>query len=403
MAIGNMREFQKSFTEQQPLPAASIERAGEIMGSGKLHRYNTGPGETDDAALLEKEFANYVGRRYCVACTSGGFALHIALRALIRSPGAPVLCNAFTLSPVPGAIHNAGGTAIPVETDASLTIDCDDLREAAEAYGARLLVLTHMRGHIADMDAVMAVSAELGITLVEDCAHTMGAYWRGQPSGSHGMAACFSTQSNKHINSGEGGLLVTDDPDLAARAIVNTGSYMFYDTHLAAPAAEHMHAVSGEIPNYSGRMDRLRAAVLRPQLEELEARRAHWNRLYRSLSQRLSEADGIELPRRHAAAEFIGSSLQFWARGLPQDRFPDFLERCARRGVPVAWFGNPEPEGYTSSFRHWRYVTTDRALPRTQELLARLCDVRLPLTFNEEDCVLIGDIIDQSLQATRHA
>ncbi|PWG61884.1 aminotransferase [Spiribacter halobius] len=396
-----MREFPRSFTEQQPIPAAGIERATEVMASGKLHRYNLGPGETDDAALLEQEFAGYVGRRYCVACNSGGFALHIALRALLPERGTPVLCNAFTLSPVPGAIHNAGGVTVPVETDESLTIDCDDLRLAAETHDARFLVLTHMRGHIADMDAVAALCAELGITLIEDCAHTMGAYWRNRPSGAHGTAACFSTQSNKHINSGEGGLLVTDDAELAARAVLYTGSYMFYDSHLAAPPRARVGELSGEIPNYSGRMDRLRAALLRPQLSELEARREHWNALYRRLEGRLAQADGITLPQRHAAAEYVGSSLQFWAEGLALEQFPDFISRCADRGVPVAWFGNPSARGYTSNFRHWRYLSVERALPKTQNVLSRLCDIRLPLTFTEEDCALIGEIIDDSLQATR--
>jgi len=395
-----MRQFPKSFTEQAPLPEASVARATELMRSGKLHRYNLGPGETDDAALLEKAFADQLGRPYCVACTSGGFALHVALRSLLPAPGERVMCNAFTLSPVPGAIHNAGGTPLPVETDDTLTIDIADLYRTATEYGARFLVLTHMRGHIADMDAVMQICEELGITLIEDCAHTMGAEWRGAPSGSHGRVACFSTQSNKHLNSGEGGLLVTDDPDVAARAIFLTGSYMFHHTHLAAPGADHTEAISQDIPNYSGRMDRLRAALLRPQLQALPARRERWDALYAALERRLARIEGVALPRRHAGARFVGSSLQFFLTALPVHRFPEFTARCARQGVPVAWFGDAQPRGYTSSFAHWRYVTLRTELPRTREILSHLCDIRLPLTFTEEDCTLIGDVIDDCLKAT---
>lgn len=75
-----------------------------------------------------------------------------------------------------------------------------------------------MRGHVADRDEVMVVAENIDLTVVEDCAHTMGATWRGRPTGTFGAVDCFSTQSFKHVNAGEGGLLVTDDTDPAARA-----------------------------------------------------------------------------------------------------------------------------------------------------------------------------------------
>ena len=73
--------FEKSFTRQEPIPESGIQRAVEIMRSGKLHRYNVEEGETAEAALLEREFADYLGTNYCVACASGGYAMHVALKA----------------------------------------------------------------------------------------------------------------------------------------------------------------------------------------------------------------------------------------------------------------------------------------------------------------------------------
>ena len=104
--------FGRSFTQQEPISEAAIEAAVAVMRSGRLHRYNTGPGETAEAALLERDFAAYQGASFCLACASGGYAMQLALRAFGIADAEPVLTNAFTLSPVPGAIHAAGGRAV---------------------------------------------------------------------------------------------------------------------------------------------------------------------------------------------------------------------------------------------------------------------------------------------------
>ena len=93
----------KSFTQQEPIPEEAVARVVEILRSGRLHRYNLAPGEESEAAALEREFAAWQGVRYCVACASGGYALHVALRAAGLEPGDKVLANAWTLAPVPGA------------------------------------------------------------------------------------------------------------------------------------------------------------------------------------------------------------------------------------------------------------------------------------------------------------
>ena len=229
------RRFSGSFTQQEPLSAEAIEAAIEVMQSGRLHRYNTGPGEESQVSLLEREYAAYQDARYCLACASGGYGLGLALRAAGLQPGEPVLSNAFTLAPVPGAIVNAGGVPILVEVTDDLVIDLADLEDKARSAGARFLMLSNMRGHLVDMVRLAALVDSLGLTLVEDCAHTMGASWNGRKSGSFGLAGCFSTQTYKHMNSGEGGLVTSDDPGFMARAIVLSGSYMLYDRHGAAP------------------------------------------------------------------------------------------------------------------------------------------------------------------------
>ncbi len=390
--------FKKPFTQQEPIAEAAIERAVEILRHGRLHRYNVTEGEISEAALLERDFAAYQGSRYCIACTSGGYALHVALRSAGLKPGDKVLANAYTLAPVPGAIHNAGGVPVFVEIDRDYHIDPADLEAKAGASGARFLMLSHMRGHIADMDAIVAICERYGITMVEDCAHTMGARWKGKRSGNFGKVACFSTQTYKHINSGEGGLITTDDADLAARAIIHSGSYMLYGRHGAAPDEEAFSNVRLETPNYSGRLDNLRASLIRAQLDDLDRQIARWNDRYRALEEGLREISGVRIPLRADHEHYVGSSIQFQAEALLVEAIPDFVAKCGGRGVELKWFGEEEPRAFTSRYDSWRYLGDLPALPNTLDALSKTLDMRVPLTFTEDDCREITVIIKEEFE-----
>ena len=393
--------FQGNFTQQLPIPEEGIERAVAVMRSGRLHRYNVIDDEVPETVQLENEFAAYMGARFCLACTSGGYALQTALRAYGISPGEPVLTNGFTLSPVPGAIEAAGGKAVLVEVTEGLVIDIDDLARKAESSEARVLMLSHMRGHIADMGALMEAADTLGIAVIEDCAHTMGARWGNVKSGAHGVAACFSTQTYKHINSGEGGFITSDDEELMARATILSGSYMLYGRHAAVPAGDVFDQVRLDTPNCSGRMDNLRAAILRPQLTELDQLVEAWNVRYRAIESILRTAPGVRLPERPDQESFVGSSIQFLVPGLDEAGMRKLVTECLSRGVELKWFGDPEPVAYTSRYDSWRYLGR-QPLPVTDRVLTSLLDMRIPLTFSVDDCRLIGQIIGDSLAKLRN-
>ena len=384
--------FDKPFTQQEAIPDEGIAAAVEILRGGRLHRYNTLAGEVSEVSLLEQEYAAYQGAKYCLATTSGGQAMQIALRAAGVKPGTKVLANAYTLAPVPGAIFATGGVPVLVEIGRDWHTDVDDLRAKAAASGAKYLMLSHMRGHIADMDAICAVCDEFGITMIEDCAHTMGAKWRGKRSGNFGTVACFSTQTYKHLNSGEGGFLTTDDPELAARAVVGSGSYMLYGSHGAIPDEDVFQRVRLDSPNCSARMDMLRAAILRAQLRNLDANVDRWNARYRALENGLRGAAGIRVPERAAHESYVGSSFQFQALGLAGS-VPTLVAACAARGVDIKWFGADTPQAFTSRYDSWKYLGDPPDLPNTRSVLSTTCDVRVPLTFSVEDCALIAVII----------
>lgn len=388
-----MKRFERSFTRQEPIPEAGIERAVEVLRSGRLHRYNTEPGETSETALLEAEYAAYQGSRYCLAVASGGQAIQIALRAAGVEPGDRILANAYTLAPVPGAIHATGAEPVFVEIGDDWLTDVDDLRARVESSGARFLLLSHMRGHIADMDAIAQLCEEHGVTLIEDCAHTMGASWDGTRSGNFGRAACFSTQTYKHLNSGEGGLLTTDDTELAARAVILSGSYMLYERHGAVPPPEAFLKIRLETPNCSARLDELRSALLRAQLPSLDANVRRWNERYRALEEGLGGAAGLRIVERDPREAFVGSSFQLHTDGMGPDEIRRLLDACLARGVELKWFGEADPVAFTSRYDSWRYLGRVPALPRTLEVLSTTCDMRVPLTFTTQDCRDIAGII----------
>lgn len=382
--------FKGSFTQQEPIPEDGIAAAIDVMRGGRLHRYNLVEGEVGEVALLEQEFAAYTGAKYALAVASGGYAMATALRAVGVKPGDKVLTNAFTLAPVPGSIASVGAVPVFVGVTESLTIDLEDL--TAKAGQARVLMLSHMRGHLCDMDRLMGICNDAGITVIEDCAHTMGAAWKGRASGRDGLVGCYSTQTYKHMNSGEGGFFVTDDDEVMARAIILSGSYMLYGRNGTVPPSDVFERVKYETPNVSGRMDNLRAAIMRPQLRNLAQQCAAWNDRYRVLENGLRGTPGLTVVERPAEETYVGSSIQFLLLDWSHEAIAEMQSRCLARGVELKWFGGAEPSGFTSRYDSWRYAPSER-MPKTDRILKGIIDMRLPLTFSLDECALIARII----------
>jgi dTDP-4-amino-4,6-dideoxygalactose transaminase len=327
--------------------------------------------------------------------------MFLALKCSGVVPGTKVLMNAFTLAPAPGAIVHAGAEPVMVEITPDLVINLDDLERKAEVSGARFLLLSHMRGHVADMTRLTALCERLGLTVVEDCAHTMGAGWAGRPTGTFGKVGCFSLQTYKHVNAGEGGILATNDADVAARAILFSGSYMLYGQHRNRPPEDAFSRWRDVTPNFSMRMGNVAAALARSQLAALPERKRIWNDRYGRLAAKLADIGGLHLPHRPQAEEYVQSSIQFTVLDLDGAAFQTFLSACAARGVFLKWFGHREARGYTSVPDHWRYLADARTPPNTAGVMERLCDMRIPLSLSPEQCDLVSVIVAEELSRAR--
>lgn len=384
--------FGKDLSTPEPISEEAIERAVALMRSGRLHRYGEQGSGYPEPSLLEQDYAAYVGSRYCVAVSSCGAAMFIALKALGVKPGDKVLTCTFTLAPVPGAIAHAGADAVLIETTADYLTDMADLERKAATSGAKVFLLSHMRGHISDLRAIRAICDRYGIALIEDCAHTMGAKWDGRHTGTWGHVGCYSAQTYKHINAGEGGLLVTDDDDVAAQAILMSGCYMMYDQHILKPTAEVFERWKYVTPNFSMRMSNLAASLLRPQIHQLADRGRRWNHIYATLERELRKVSHLTVPARKPEEEFVASSIQFTLSLNPQ-QIERFLKECTARGLYIKWFGTPSPVAFTSNFEHWHYMKDPPDIPNSKAVLNQLFDLRTPLSLTDDDCVLIGRIV----------
>ncbi len=167
---------------------------------------------------------------------------------------------------------------------------------------------------------------------------------------------------------------------------------MLFERHLARPPVAAFDDLKYLTPNVSGRMDHLRAAILRPQLADLPRQVARWNALYLAVENGLRNTPGLQVIDRHAKESIVGSSIQFLLPEFTADDICALMARCAARGVELKWFGADEPVAFTSRYDSWRYAP-QQSLPKTDAILAGLMDMRLPLTFTPADCTLIADII----------
>ena len=147
-------------------------------------------------------------------------------------------------------------------------MDVDDLEKKLTAHpDCNHVLVSHMRGKVGDMDAILEACERHGATLLEDCAHSLGVEWKGKHTGHMGKVCGVSSQSYKMINSGEGGFFLTDDDYMAAAVATIAGAYEGLSVkHLTVPPLEAFKGLSNELPNYSLRMSALSAAVIRPQV-----------------------------------------------------------------------------------------------------------------------------------------
>ncbi|MFO7770919.1 MAG: aminotransferase class I/II-fold pyridoxal phosphate-dependent enzyme, partial [Roseovarius gahaiensis] len=198
--------------DAEPIPDTARAEIDRMLQSGDLFRY-TAP-ENAPVALLEQEFAAHLGSRYALAVSSCSAALFLSLKALGLPRDARVLIPGFTFAAVPSSVVHADCVPVLCEVGDNYRIDIADF--TAKLDNVQAVIISHMRGHTSDMDAIIGLCTARDIPVIEDAAHSLGTTWAGRNIGTIGRVGCFSFQSYKLVNAGEGGIMVTDDADLVA-------------------------------------------------------------------------------------------------------------------------------------------------------------------------------------------
>ncbi len=371
----------------EPIPEAARAEVERLMATGDLFRY-TAP-EDAPVALLEREFAAALGAKYALAVSSCSAALFLSLKALGLPRDARVLIPAFTFAAVPSSVVHADCVPVLVEVGENYRIDMADFAaKLDDSIGA--IIISHMRGHTSDMDQIMALADAAGVPVIEDAAHSLGTLWHGQNIGTIGKIGCFSFQSYKMLNAGEGGILITDDAEIMARAVIMSGAYEHnWKKHpvLAEPFARWQN----RLPLYNTRLSNLSAAVIRPQIPLLRERVRRGLANHDYVAERLAASPWIEVPAPLPPETRAPDSLQFNLVGMSDAEVRAFMEAAAARGVGVQVFGLHTDNA--RAFWNWQFLPDPGPLPRTRAMLMRACDTRLPVRLSRPELDFIADAL----------
>lgn len=250
----SLKELNRPFFEEyQKALSGVLESGWFILGS--------------NVGAFEKEFASYVGSKFCVGVASGLDALILALKALHLEEGSEVLVPSNTYIATILAIVQNGLVPVLVEPDlATYNIDPAKIEEKITPRTKALLIV-HLYGKPCDMDPILKICAKRGLRLVEDCAQSHGAKYRGKTTGTFGDIGAFSFYPTKNLGAlGDAGAITTDDESFAAeiRTLRNYGSRVKY---------------YNELVGYNSRLDEVQAAFLRVKLRKLDEINSHKRRL----------------------------------------------------------------------------------------------------------------------------
>ncbi|WP_084195083.1 DegT/DnrJ/EryC1/StrS family aminotransferase [Streptosporangium amethystogenes] len=363
------------------------EAALRAIRSHLYFRYDYRSQQDTECGKFEEELCHYFGSKHALAVSSGTTALALAIMAAGIPPGSLIACPGFTFVATPSAIVLAGCTPILVEVDENLHMDVDDLRRRWTPEIKGILVV-HMRGFAADMEAVTRFAADMGVPVFEDAVPALGAELKGRKLGTFGLAGAFSTQSDKSLNCGEGGFLATDDSVLFARAVVLSGAYEGrFRRHF--PDGETPIATDLDLPLFSFRMDEIRAALLRAEMTRLPMRLERFRGNYAYVTAALSDLPQIAIRQPVDPGAYLGEAFIFRVPGVDAKWFARAL--CCE-GVDARNLGSDEDTN-VRVFWNWRFMFGARGveeikalLPNTTRYLEQAVDIPLSSNLSAQDC-----------------
>lgn len=352
-------------------------------------RYDYRQYDDTEAGRFEAALRRYLGVEHALAVSSGTAAIALGLMSLQLEPGSLVACPGFTFAATPSAILLAGCRPLLIECDHNLHLDVADL-ERKMSSAVRAIVVVHMRGFASDLPAILAVARKWQVPVVEDAVPALGVTLAGKHAGTLGAAGAFSTQSDKSLNTGEGGFLVCKDATQFARAIVLSGAYEGrFRRHFAGPVPEICDL---DYPLFSFRMDEIRAALARAEMTRLPRRLEVLRANYDHVAGQLAELDRIALREPVAPGAFLGDALVFRLPHASPEQVIQVAAALRREGVDARALGAPGDLN-VRCFWNWRFLFKGMAppeiralLPATAQHLSHAIDIPMSPTLTRADC-----------------
>ena len=382
----------------------------EVLRSKRLFRYYGPVSGPSKVAELEKRFAEMMGVKYALAVTSGSAALMCGLVALGIGPGDEVIVPAYTWIASAEAVMGVGAVPVVAEVDELLTLDPLDVAQRITPR-TKAIMPVHMRGAPSRMDALMALAGEHHLRVLEDVAQADGASYQGKRLGSIGDVGAFSFQFNKIITAGEGGMLITNDPDLYNRAVM---------VHDVVGGQRNKIPTEQIIPGLNFRMSELQGAVMLVQLERLEGLLQEMRRnkaMLKGAMESAAQKNGIRFRAINDAAGDAAIALIFTVPNA--ERAGKIAEALAAEGAPAGVMYRADRIDY-HVYTHWAPLVNRRtwseqggpwrwhegevsygpeACPRTLDLLSRSIHMDISPDLTSENIEELAEAIHKVLGA----
>ncbi|MBV9157458.1 MAG: DegT/DnrJ/EryC1/StrS family aminotransferase, partial [Acidobacteriaceae bacterium] len=323
----------KSFPPHPIIGEAEKKAVLEVLESGKLSTFLAVPGEYFGGGKkireFEKRFADYHGVRYAVAFNSATAALHAAVVATGVQPGEEVIVPPYTFTSTASSVLMQN--AVPVFADVDDVVFGLDVAAVEKAITplTRAIIVVHLFGHPANLDPILDLAKRRGLRVIEDCAQAPGARYQDKLVGTFGACGIFSFTENKNITTGEGGMLITDDLDVAeiSRMVRNHGEVI--------QPGQTARTYNSAILGWNYRMTEMEAALGIVQFDRMEELNQQRRELADHLSSRLGEIEGLRLPVIYPGAKhaYYIYAIRYdeQAIGVPRDAFVKALNA---EGIP---------------------------------------------------------------------
>ena len=365
------------------------------ISTQKLFRYQF---KNSDSPVnqLENITCQYVKAKFALGVSSATNAIFLALKSIGVTANSKVLIPAFTFTAVPSAVVQCGADPVLVDITKEYVIDLNDLESKILSSGAKYLLLSHMRGHLCDMDKIVGICKKYSIDLIEDAAHAFGVKWNGKHAGTFGIAGIYSLQSYKVINAGEGGILVTNNPEIFWKSVFMSGSYeknyLLHSNHDLNIANQYKN----KLPVFNVRMNNITASIAIPQVKVIESTIDKVNRNFNNFKHIISSNSLISFPTELPQIRPVRDSAQFRIAINEKARI-ELKELLIESGVPISYFGG-ENNTNARLYKNWKFIKIDETtLPNTMRHLSDAFDIRLPIHFTSRTIEAIAKQILETL------